>query len=485
MNYPVWDVPVIGSGWVIGGIAIFHILISHFAIGGGFYLPMAERKALREGRDDWMRAIQRHAKFFLVLTAVFGAVSGVGIWFAIGLANPEGTSTLIHNFVFGWAIEWCFFIVEITAAMVYYYTWGRIDHKTHLAVGWVYAISAWMSLVIINGILTFMLTPGSAWLEVAGTGNEASRFWHAFFNPTYWPSLCLRTLICISLAGVWALVTASRIDVHKEGELKAEIIRWSVKWLLPSFLLLPVCFLWYLYMLPAGRMELLQIGIDTIGSGAFTQVTRAALVIVMTSATIAVVVYFLAWRNPKDFTFGHAVAVLFLALAATASTEQAREMIRKPYVVVDHMYSNGIRRSEVEGYNTNGYLSKSIWVTQDERVRWSPVVAVPNVDSAPAENTAPADDQLQRGRLMFQGQCLACHTATGYRSMTKFLETRDLQAINNILAMLHKSEAESPYHAFMPPLVGTDDEIAALAAYLNVLAHGETKKASTQVAAQP
>lgn len=39
--------------------------------------------------------------------------------------------------------------------------------------------------VIINGILTFMLTPGDAWLAVAGTGQEASRFWHAFFNPTY------------------------------------------------------------------------------------------------------------------------------------------------------------------------------------------------------------------------------------------------------------------------------------------------------------
>ena len=479
MNYPVWDVPIIGSGWVIGGIAIFHILISHFAIGGGFYLPLAERKALKEGREDWMRAIQKHAKFFLVLTAVFGAVSGVGIWFAIGLANPEGTSTLIHNFVFGWAIEWTFFIIEITAAMVYYYTWGRVDNKTHLTVGWIYAISAWLSLVIINGILTFMLTPGETWLSVAGTGNEASKFWNAFFNPTYWPSLFLRTLICISLAGVWALVTASRLDGEKEPELKSEIIRWSVKWLLPSFLLLPACFLWYLYMLPAGRMELLQIGIDTIGSGAFTQVTRAALVTVMTSATIAVVVYFLAWRNPKDFTFGHAVAVLFLALAATASTEQAREMIRKPYVVVDHMYSNGIRRSEVEGFNQNGYLAKSVWVTPEERERWS---SAPKVTSA--ADTAPANSQLERGRLMFQGQCLACHTATGYRSMVKFLETRDRTAIQNILTMLHEGEDNSPYRAFMPPLVGTDDEIAALAEYLNYLAHGAPKEEPTKVAAQ-
>lgn len=479
MNYPVWDVPVIGSGWVIGGIAIFHILISHFAVGGGFYLPMAEQKAIREGREDWLLAVRRHAKFFMILTAVFGAVSGVGIWFAIGLANPEGTSTLIHNFVFGWAIEWTFFIVEITAAMVYYYTWGRIDNATHLKVGWVYAISAWMSLVIINGILTFMLTPGAAWLEVAGTGNEASRFWSAFFNPTYWPSLFLRTLICISLAGVWALITASRIDGENEPRLKTEIIRWSVKWLLPSFLLLPVCFLWYLYMMPEGRMELLRIGINTIGSGAFTQVTRAALVTVMTSATIAVVVYFLAWRNPRDFTFGHAVAVLFLALAATASTEQAREMIRKPYVVVDHMYSNGVRRSDVDRLNTDGYLAKSIWVTSEEHANWANAPMV-----QPALETSAPVDQIARGHLMFQGQCLACHTESGYRSMKKFLAGRDRQAIDNILAMLHSPAADSPYHAYMPPLVGTPEEISALAAYLNEMAHGVAKEEPAKVAAK-
>jgi len=29
-----------------------------------------------------------------------------------------------------------------------------------------------------------MLTPGDAWLAVAGTGLEASKFWYAFFNPT-------------------------------------------------------------------------------------------------------------------------------------------------------------------------------------------------------------------------------------------------------------------------------------------------------------
>jgi hypothetical protein len=68
MNYPFWDIPILGSGWVIGIIAIFHVMISQFAVGGGLYLPMAERKALRmpEGqlRTDWLNQLASHSKFF-------------------------------------------------------------------------------------------------------------------------------------------------------------------------------------------------------------------------------------------------------------------------------------------------------------------------------------------------------------------------------------------------------------------------------------
>jgi cytochrome d ubiquinol oxidase subunit I len=86
----------------------------------------------------------------------------VGIWFAIGLASPEGTSTLIHNFVFGWAIEWTFFMRGADhggdGLLLHL---GRVDDKTHLARRLcLRRVPSWMSLVIINGILTFMLTPG-------------------------------------------------------------------------------------------------------------------------------------------------------------------------------------------------------------------------------------------------------------------------------------------------------------------------------------
>jgi cytochrome bd-type quinol oxidase subunit 1 len=442
MNYPFWQVPVIGSGWIIGMIAIYHVMISHFAVGGGFWLPLAERKAIREGRTDWHEQLLRHSKFFLILTGVFGAVSGVGIWFAIGLAQPEATSTLIHNFVFGWAMEWVFFIVELSTAAVYYYTWGRVSQELHLKIGWLYAGASLCTLVIINGILTFMLTPGEPWLAVAGTGNEASRFWQAFFNPTYWPSLLVRILVCTSLAGIWALVTASLMDGDKEPETKTSFIQWSVKWLVPSYVLMPICMVWYLASIPETQRALLSLGMDTIGSGTFSQITRVALIIIITSATIIGVTYFIGYRNPKDFTFGHAVAVLLLGLMATGAGEYSREMLRKPYVIGRFMYSNGVRVQTVAQKNAKGYLGQTLWLDQ---------------------NTS---EHFAKGQAMFRGQCGSCHTLAGYRSLDKLLAGRDRANVSSLLTMLHENKADSPYRKFMPPLTGTKEEIDALGDYL-------------------
>jgi len=452
MNYPFWDIPRLGSGWVIGLIAIFHVMISQFAVGGGFYLPLAERKAQRmkdaKLRADWMDQLAKHSKFFLVLTAVFGTVSGVGIWFAIGLTHPEATSTLIHNFVFGWAMEWVFFLVELTTIAVYYYTWNRVDEKLHLKVGWVYAGASVATLVIINGILAFMLTPGDTWIGVAGTGHEASKFWNAFFNPTYWPSLLLRTCVCASLAGIWALITASRIDGEKHPELKTSKVQWSVKWLVPSFVAMPFLMMWYYAMVPASQKALLTLGIDTINSGTFSTVTRMALIIIVTSATIIGVAYFLAYRNPRDFNLAHAMAVLLLALMATGAGEYSREMLRKPYVIGRWMYSNGVRVPYVERINQEGYLAHSQWV-------WK---------GAGSNGTA---SNYSRGEAIFRGECGSCHTLKGYRPLADMLAGRDRSNIQNFVMMLHENKPDSPYRKFMPPMTGTQQDVDDLTDFLN------------------
>jgi cytochrome bd ubiquinol oxidase subunit I len=442
MNYPFWDIPYLGSGWVIGIIAIFHVMISQFAVGGGLYLPLAERKAMREGREDWLKELAGYSRFFLILTGVFGTISGVGIWFAIGLTHPEATSTLIHNFVFGWAMEWIFFLVELTTAVVYYYTWNRVDPKLHLKVGYVYATASAFTLIIINGILTFMLTPGDTWLSVAGTGQEASKFWNAFFNPTYWPSLLLRVCVCASLAGIWALISASRIDGSKQPALKKSLVQWSVKWLVPSFVAMPFLFAWYLFMVPASQRALLTLGIDTIGSGTFSTVTRIALIIVITSATIIGVAYYLAYRNAVDFNLSHALAILLLALMATGAGEYSREMLRKPYVIGRWMYSNGVRVPYAPKIDQEGYLAHTVWVYD-------------------------TGSSYSRGEAIFRGECGSCHTLQGYRPLAKLLAGRDRASIENFITMLHEYKPDSPYHRFMPPMVGTKQDVEDLTDFLN------------------
>ena len=69
-------------------------------------------------------------------------------------------------------------------------------------------------MVIINGIITFMLTPGH-WIE-------NHQFWTGFFNPTYAPSLLFRFCISLALAGIYSLTTAS---VQRDAALKARIER--------------------------------------------------------------------------------------------------------------------------------------------------------------------------------------------------------------------------------------------------------------------
>lgn len=453
MNYPVWDVPVIGGVWVIGAIAITHIMISHFAIGGGLYLPVAEYRALRAGRPDWMPVLKRHGKFFLILTAAVGTVTGVGIWFAIGLANPEATSTLIHYFVFAWAIEWAFFLMEITAAAVYYYTFGRISDELHLKVGWVYAATSFCTLFIINGILTFMLTPGDAWLSVAGSGTEAGAFWSAFFNPTFWPSLILRFLACCSLAGVWAFFTAACMDEKHHPRMKEEFARFSVLWLVPGFLLMPVFFLLYIYCVPEGQRVLLELGTHTIGIGVYTQVTRMAILSMGGSISIAVIAYLLVWRSPRELRFWQALAIFLVAFASFGATEYTREMLRKPYVVGQHLYSNGIRVKDVAQINQTGYLAHSPWIRPEEMTGTSPEAV------------------SARGEIMFRGACMPCHTVDGYRGMRKLIGERDCKAIGNILNVLHDQPDDSKYKSFMPPLAGTPGEMNDLNLYLDRLAN--------------
>ncbi len=186
--YPVWEGFVIHSAFIVALIAVAHVLFSHVTVAATWFNWWVERKALLEGKPYLTDYLKASALRLLMFAYTLGAMFGVGIWFSVTASNPRGISTLIHNFVFYWASEWFWFIIDVFGIAVYYYTFGRVSPKTHARIGLILALAASGTLAIIVGILGFKLTPG-AWLQ---TGVSLD----GFYNPSFWPMLFARFGSC-------------------------------------------------------------------------------------------------------------------------------------------------------------------------------------------------------------------------------------------------------------------------------------------------
>jgi len=429
MNYPVWDV-WFGAGLLIALVAILHVFVSHFAVGGGLFLVLTERKARRNNDAPLLSWLKSHTKFFVLVTVVYGAVSGVGIWFTIGLISPMATSNLIHAYVWGWAIEWVFFFIEITAALLYLYGWEKLEARLHQWYGWIYFIAAFASMVIINGIITFMLTSGR-WIQ-------NHEFWTGFFNPTYFPSLAFRFAISLALAGIYALITAS---VQKDAALKARIVRWSAQWIVPSLVFLPALGWWYVRRIPA---EVWASARGPMPTGTHFALLAGVLLIV----TFVLALFTLI--KPARLHIAFSLLVALVALGAMGSFEFVREAIRKPYVIGNYLYANSLYATpmagdggfSVEKIDDVGVLKSAKWL---------------NVREVTAENQVPV------GREIFRVECQSCHTTNSYRGVRHYIALRqwNQQRIEAMLASL-----DVMHNGVMPPFAGTDSERAALAAFL-------------------
>ncbi len=492
MNYPVWDIPA--SGLLIAGIAILHVFISHFAVGGGLFLVLAERRARREHDEAFLGYVRQHSRFFTLLTLVLGAITGVGIWFTIGLVHPQATSSLINTFVWAWAIEWTFFVTEIAAAMVYYYGWDRLSARAHMAVGWIYFVSAYLSLVVINGILTYMMTPGG-WITSRG-------FWDGFFNDTYWPALTTRTFVAFGLAGLYALMTASWMA---NTGLKEKVARYAgLNWIVPMAVVLPLSLAWYLAAAAGAGVPVAEILGAPAGSvtsmltaaisGAVTGhpvAQRAAFWVVMASAAVTVLTLITVVLRSRTFGRPMAATIMVLGFVAMGGGEFVREDLRKPYVIGHYMFVNGIRlpasesvaqpphdaierfgpdRFTIDAVKAAGVLNSSAWVTP----------LPPNL-SAVAGYAAVAKHQ---GHELFRALCSNCHTIDGYLALRPLVLGKSASALDGVLQRLAVPvDATGAPAAWnkpavqlktwrgrrMPPFAGTPEERQMLAGYLALL----------------
>ncbi len=448
MDYPIWNV-ALGGGVLIGIVAIAHVLVSHFAVGGGLALAYVETRAVRR-KDPALRSLAKRTSLILILVStVFGAISGVGIWVTIGLVNPAATSALIHNYVWGWAIEWAFFILEVATAIAYYATWDKVRPRTHLLLIWLYAISAYMSLVIIQGILAFMLTPGR-WVET-------HTFWDGFLNPSYVPGLVLRTGIALLLAGAYMMFAALR---ESDPAARVRLVRLLAVLEVAGVLVAYGGYRWWEAVLPESVRSLF------LGATPIIAALGSTRHLLLWALTAFLVLSVFALLLPRVQVWPVALVALLAAFVFFGGYERVREGARKPFVIRDYMFSNGILVKDIARLDKEGVLSQAVWVARED------------------DGTT-----VGRGRAVFRAECESCHTVDGYLSIRKIVAPVDPDMLSGIIGALrdegneytsgtyvHQGHVDTDKldYPYMPPFIGTDGEMEALTAYLLTLKPAQT-----------
>ncbi len=452
MHFPWWYVPDLTAPMLIAAISVVHVLVSHYAVGGGLFLAVETRHAHRQNDRDYLAYLKQHARFFILLTVVFGAITGVGIWWTIGLASPLATGVLIRTFVFGWATEWVFFVVEIAAAFIFFYYWDRLPPRTHVIVGFIYALAAWISLVLITGITAFMLNPG-------GWPQDRS-FWVGFLNPQFLPQTIARTGGALLLSSLYVYLHASL--TIKDRRLYNLIAMRSARPALWGAVLVTLGGIgWFVFLPESARAALESAAVLTV---------LVALIFALT-AVVFLLLYLGPYRNPSWMSPGFALALFLFGLAAMGTGEFIREAVRKPYIIYNVVLGNQAFPGDVQKLRDRGFLEANPWtraVVEDLAARrGAALVDQRRIDERALLELAEKDkDSLMVvGHTLFQYHCNDCHALeSGYSAVGPMIRGRDLDM--NFALVKHLEKA----HFFMPPWTGTEEEALVLARYLTEIA---------------
>jgi mono/diheme cytochrome c family protein len=112
------------------------------------------------------------------------------------------------------------------------------------------------------------------------------------------------------------------------------------------------------------------------------------------------------------------------------------------------MYSNGVRVDEVDRLNREGILTKARWAGVGLAVK-----------------------PTSLGHQVFRAQCQMCHSQDGYLAIRPLVAGQDADGLTAFLDALRGGRPG------MPPIVGTEEEIKALAEYLVSLLDATSKVA--------
>ncbi|MBL8819611.1 MAG: cytochrome c [Planctomyces sp.] len=420
--YPVNDYGPLMPGLVMAGVAIVHVFLAQFAVGGGLLLCYFQWLAMT-GRSETARIfVNGYFRILVLISFVLGALTGVGIWFTSIQVSAPTIGQMVFNFHWVWATEWTFFCLEVVAGYCFYRYHTQLSDRTNLTLLILYAFAAWMSLFWINGILSWQLTPGD-WL--------ASRsLIDGFLNPGFWPSLLFRTIVCMTLASLIGCIVVNVIPSLDRTQ-RQELINRAAHLMIPM-LAMPVLGVWYLLTMPD----------DSRGWVLGGSPAMMLFFMISVGASLAIGSYALIglWMQKLYINGATATLLLFMAFGATAGGEFVREGSRKPYTIRHVMYSNGIRPDEVADLRIRGCVTDDPYPVVHEK-------DLPN-------------DTVTVGAKVFRKQCAVCHTIDGSNAVVHLTASWDEDQMRMNIAKLQQTKP------FMPPFAGTAQELESLVQYI-------------------
>ncbi|WP_321326775.1 cytochrome c [Thiomicrorhabdus sp.] len=434
--YPTWFEPMVGSGWVVALIATFHVLASHTSVGAAMLFAYLSHKAYREDRDDLLDFIKKYGLFLMVFTYVAGSITGPGIWYSTTVASPNGIGALIHSFVWKWATEWVFFVIEVVGVYMIVYLVGKVDKRTHMKISIIFGIASFATLIIIVGILSFMMLPGKEqWFTEGG-------YLNGFYGTNTFIQTAMRIAFMFTMTAVVGGIVVAGI---KDPAFKKEMAR-KLGWLgIISTISGALLFQWYLTSVPDQALLVMENRLPTY----FVPSIMAVLAGTLTYFVITML-------RPQVLVEGFAGAMTVIILVAGLWPEEtARESMRKPWVAGQYVYSNQVIGRDVPGMDIKSQLPTI------ERVG----ILKAHPFTPDALKTVTDGNKIQAGEYIAMVYCSNCHSPskTGIRPLHRYFPDGITQAR---MEQYVKGVLTTGNIAYMPKMPMLDSEVTALSAFL-------------------
>jgi len=449
MDFPPFFMDHLAGGrFIIGLIASVHVLINHpLAVGAYPLLVWMEWWAHKNNRPDVDRLAYKITFIVFIVTTTIGAMTGVGIWLSTSLYAPFAIGSLLRVFFWGWFAEWFVFIAEVCLIMWWFLSWKSMSVDAaskvrHIRIGIALAIMSWITMALIVAVLGFMMKPGE-W-------SQTRAFIDAMTNPLYAPQLGFRTFFALMTGAVFIWFAAFFFTKRQStdlGDRGPAIRRWLVYRMshvvFVSLLLTYLFGIWYWNAIPETMKANSSVALLTQQFMGWHEQFKTLL-----GWTLASFLFIAIIGINDFFTLPRWALIIptFMGIWMLGHFERAREFMRKPWVIGDYMYSNGVHKDELAFLQNEGLLKHATYATHRE-------VTDANL--------------VESGRDVFMMACSRCHSTTGFNGVVEKLEIMygadkpwDPPAIQAFVAGMHQTRT------YMPPFPGTPREAEALVAYL-------------------